>query len=57
VQFLRFLIVLLWVPFVYAGHIELLNGDRVAGELVRVDGDNLVWSTVNAQQCAHFVGR
>jgi hypothetical protein len=47
VRFLRFLIVLLWVPLVHAGHIELLNGDRVAGELVRVDGDNLVWNTVN----------
>lgn len=46
---MRFLLfcVFLIAPLVQAGYIELLNGDRVEGELIRVDGDDIVWKTVN----------
>lgn len=30
-----------------AGVVELRNGDRLAGELVRVDGEHLVWKSTN----------
>lgn len=46
-HFLRFFILLWVIPLAHAGHIELLNGDRVAGELVRVDADHLVWNSEN----------
>lgn len=30
-----------------AGHIELSNGDRLMGDLVRIDGDHVIWKSAN----------
>jgi hypothetical protein len=44
--FIFFLLV--WIsPATLAGVVELLNGDRLAGELVRLEDDHLLWSSVN----------
>jgi len=47
----RFLLVL-WSLLVcalpaFAGVVELVNGDRLQGEVVRIEGDFLVWSSTN----------
>lgn len=44
-QFLVFLSLVLCVGSVEAGVIVLANGDRLDGQLVRLDGEQLVWKT------------
>lgn len=46
-QFLVFLSLVLCVCSAQAGVIVLVNGDRVDGQLVRLDGEQLVWKTTN----------
>lgn len=44
----RFCLVLLWFsPITWAGVVELLNGDRLSGELVSIDEENLLWRSTN----------
>jgi len=38
---------LLWATWALAGVIELHNGDRLQGELVRIDGEHIVWKSTN----------
>jgi hypothetical protein len=41
------LLCVLSAGYVQAGVVELNNGDRLEGELVRVEGDDLVWQSTN----------
>ncbi|MEN0038428.1 MAG: DUF481 domain-containing protein [Cellvibrio sp.] len=43
-------VILLWIlasACAQAGVVELNNGDRLEGELVRVDGEHLIWKSTN----------
>jgi hypothetical protein len=42
-----FLSMLVWCSSVTAGVLMLVNGDRVEGQLVRLDGEQLVWKTTS----------
>lgn len=42
-----YVVVLLFAGTAHAGYIELLNGDRLKGELVRIEGDHLIWKSEN----------
>ncbi|WP_331344384.1 DUF481 domain-containing protein [Cellvibrio sp. UBA7661] len=41
------LLFLSFAPVSHAGVVELLNGDRLEGELVSIDADNLLWRSKN----------
>lgn len=41
------LLLLCCSSFTFAGVVELLNGDRLAGELVSIDEENLLWRSTN----------
>lgn len=45
-KLLVFLLVFI-APQLFAGVVELVNGDRLEGEVVRIEGDALVWQSTN----------
>jgi hypothetical protein len=44
--FFFFLLILACAPL-HASYIELSNGDRLMGELVRIEGDHVIWRSAN----------
>lgn len=41
------LMLIVFCPAAFAGVLELLNGDRLEGELVSIDDEYLLWKSTN----------